>query len=157
MEPMFWSVVDTTVKIGLGSIITAVSGYLVLRQNHTHENEKELRKYFYKQQNEKKLKYVEFLSQSQTLVQSYLRKSCTCDTDDYKKYLRSFNEVQIISEDHIRITANELQSVVSQFIIANKNSFDPYDAKIYRQNVNEKVGIFQKIAQLEVTKSNQKT
>ena len=46
MEPMFWSVVDTTVKIGLGSIITAVSGYLVLRQNHTHENEKELRKFF---------------------------------------------------------------------------------------------------------------
>lgn len=62
-------VADTTVKIGLGSLITTVSSYFVLSKTHSHDDKKEARKIFYKQQNERKAKFSEFLAQYQGIVQ----------------------------------------------------------------------------------------
>jgi len=151
------NVADTAVKIGLGALISAISGYVVLKIKLSHEERKEKESYYYRLQEEKKIKYVEFLSQSQSLVQSYLNTSCTADTDDYKNYLRSFNEVQIISNDEIRMAAYDLSSAVCQFIVIRKNDQEVELLKSMRNAVNEKTGIFQKLAQLEVTKPYEKT
>ena len=145
-------VLDTAIKIGLGAFISAVSGYLVLIKTQKHEESKEEKKQFYKLQDEKKLKYVEFLSQSQGLIQSYLYIDCNADSDDYKKYLRAFNEVQIISNDEIRIVAHNLVVAVGSFILYNKceSNTDLIDAMV--KSAREKVSIFQKYAQDEVVK-----
>ena len=80
-------VVDSIVKIGLGSIITAVSGYLVMKSNQKNQDIKEKKDRFYKVQDEKAEIYVKFLSQSHQLVQTYLSTSCTCNTEEYFTYL----------------------------------------------------------------------
>ena len=157
MEITWISVADTAVKIGLGALISAISGYVVLKVNLSYEERKEKQSYYYKQQEEKKIKYVEFLSQSQSLVQSYLITSCTADTDEYKGYLRVFNEVQIISNDEIRLAAYDLLSAVGQFVVIRKNDQEVNLLKKMRHAVDEKTGIFQKLVQLEVTKPYEKT
>jgi hypothetical protein len=72
MDLTWINVVDTAVKIGLGAFISAVSGYLILTKTQAHEGQKEEKLRYYQLQEEKKLKYVEFLSQSQELIQSHL-------------------------------------------------------------------------------------
>ncbi len=122
MDLSWINVADTAIKIGMGSLITAASGYLILSKNHSYEEQKEKRVQFFKQQEEKKEKYVEFLSQSQSLVQSHLFTSCMANTDEYKSYLHVFNEVQIISPDDVRQTAYNLLSAVNQIIVINNSS-----------------------------------
>lgn len=157
MEITWVNVADTAVKIGLGALISAISGYVILKVNLSHEKQKEKQNYYYKQQEEKKIKYVEFLSQSQNLVQSYLNTKCTADTDQYKDYLRIFNEVQIISNDEIRLAAHGLLSAVCQFVVIRKNDQEIDLMKKMRHAIDEKTGFFQKMAQLEVTKPYEKT
>ena len=152
MELSWLNIIDTAIKIGLGSLITAVSGYLVLKRNQSHEETKETRNYYYKQQEEKKKTYVEFLSQSQSMVQSYLLTSCPGNTDDYKTYLRAFNDAQIISSDEVRMAAYQLLSAVQEIVVINKNGLESDLAKKLRLRVDENIGIFQKIVQLEATK-----
>ncbi|MCL1138641.1 hypothetical protein [Shewanella pneumatophori] len=149
---------DTALKIGLGTLITAASGYLMLKRNQSHEFEKERRSRFYDLQAQKKKVYVEFLSKSEALVQSYLFSSHNGDSEEYKDYLMTFNEVQIMSDDDIRTAAYNARNSVSAFITLNKtpqNSTDSMflsDLKAYRNDVNQKLGLFQKLAQLEVTR-----
>lgn len=152
MSQSWIEIIDTALKIGLGSLIAAISGYLVLKKTQDHENRIGLRSHFYQQKEEKKSKYVDFLSQSQGLVQSYLIRACGCDTEEYKNYLRTFNEVQIISSDEVRLPAFNLLSAVNEFIVIEKNGTDRDLDKALRRNVDEKMGVFQKAAQIEVTK-----
>jgi len=157
MDLTWINVADTAVKIGFGALITAVSGYLVLVKTQNHETKKEEKIHFYKLQDEKKVKYVEFLSQSQELKQSYLYTACSRNSEDYKKYLRAYNEIQIISEDAIRVAANNLVSAVSDSIFLNKDlQKETLERSIFHL-ANEKIGLFQKIAQAEVTKVYKKT
>lgn len=156
MEQSWISVVDTAIKIGMGAFITAVSGYLGLKRIQSHEEEKEQRERFYKLQEEKKRIYVEFLSLSQSLVQSHLLTSCSCDTDEYKNYLRSFNEVQIISPDEVRLSAYNLLSATNEFAVINKNGLERELGKALRSNFDEKLGYFQKVVQIEVTQPYKK-
>lgn len=144
-------VLDTAIKIGLGSLITAISGLAVLKMTQSHEEKKELKNYYYKAQEERKTIYVNFLSQSQSLVQEHLLSPCNCRGDDYKNYLRIYSEVQIISPDHIRISSYELLSAVNQFIVFD-HSRGLEISREMRKTVNEKVGIFQKLAQEDVTR-----
>ena len=157
MEITWIDVADTAVKIGLGALISAISGYIVLKIKLSHEEKKERRNYYYNLQEEKKVKYVEFLSQSQGLVQSYLNTSCTADTTEYKDYLRSFNEVQVISNDEVRMAAYDLLSAVGQFVVIRKNDQEVQLLKEMRSAVDKKTGLFQKLVQLEVTKPYEKT
>ncbi|MBW3196092.1 hypothetical protein [Marinobacter nauticus] len=116
MDLTWIGVVDTTVKISLGAAISAVFGYFVLVKKQEHENDQEQRRFFYSLQEEKKSKYVEFLSLSQKLIQTYLYTSCSPASDDYNQYLRAFNELQIISNDTIRVKAYEAMYSVQSFI-----------------------------------------
>ncbi len=157
MDLTWINVADTAVKIGFGAIISTVSGYLVLVKTQSYETRKEEKTHFHKLQDEKKAKYVEFLSQSQELKQTYLSIDCSRDSEDYKKYLRAYNEIQIISDDAIRIVASGVVSAVSDSIFLNKNlQNSTLEANIFKA-VNEKVGLFQKLAQAEVTKIYKKT
>ena len=144
-------VLDTAVKIGLGSLITAISGFFILKTTHSHENKKELKNHYYKLQEERKIKYIEFSSQSQSLVQEYLNSCCNCQGNDYKKYLRTYNEVQVISQDHIRTLSFELMSAVNQFITFD-HSREINLSKKMRQAVNDYTGKFLALAQNDVTK-----
>lgn len=157
MDMTWINVADTAIKIGLGSLITAISGYLILSKNHSHEEQKENQNQFYRLQEEKKSKYVAFLSQSQALVQSHLFTSCTADTDEYKSYLHTFNEVQIISPDEVRLVAYNLLTSVNEFIVINKNGLERDLGKSLRGAVDKNLGFFQKIAQIEATKPYEKT
>ena len=157
MDLTWISVIDTAVKIGLGALITAASGYLVLVRTQSYEESKELKERFYKLQNDKKSKYVELLAQSQELIQSHLFIASEPDSEAYKLYLRSFNEVQIISNDEIRAAAFNMMSDVSSFIFRRKNEQETELLDGMVKSAREKVSIFQKIAQLEVTKCYQRT
>jgi hypothetical protein len=149
-------VADTAIKIGLGSLIMAFSGYFVLRKTHEYENNKEKKQHFYKCQEERKIKYIDFLSQSQALVQEHLSTNCSCKTEDYKNYLRTYSEVQIISPDKMQIVAYELLSAVNQFIVINKNGIGRDLERNMRKAVNDKSGMFQKMAQIDATQAYDK-
>jgi 5'-deoxynucleotidase YfbR-like HD superfamily hydrolase len=157
MDITWLNVADTAVKIGLGALISAASGYVVLRKSQSYEESKEVKNRFYKLQEEKKPKYVEFLAQSQELIQSNLFKSTSPDSDEYKLYLRAFNEVQIISNDEIRVCAFNLMSDVGSFVFLRKNEQEIELVDSLVKAAREKVSIFQKAAQLEVTKTYKKT
>ncbi|WP_082546039.1 hypothetical protein [Rhodanobacter sp. Root627] len=157
MDSSWISVVDTAVKIGLGAMISAVSGYLVLKKKQSHDEQKEAREQFYKLQEEKKSKYVELLVQSQDLIQSHLFSSCTPDSDSYKNYLRAFNNVQIISTDEVRLVAFNLVTDVQGFVFLNKSQQEKQLVDGMVKSAREKVSIFQKFAQEEVTKRYTKT
>lgn len=157
MDLTWINVADTAVKIGLGAFISAFAAYLAMVKNQSYEELKEARSHFYKLQEEKKIKYVELLVSSQELIQSHLYTSCAPDSDVYQKYLRTFNEVQIISSDPIRLAAFNLVSDVQKFIFLNKDRQEIELADKIVASAREKVSIFQKIAQHEVTKSYQKT
>ncbi len=157
MDLTLVAVLDTAVKIGLGALISAASGYLVLVKTQSHEESKDAKKRFYSLQDEKKSKYVEFLAQSQELIQSHLFESASPDTEEYKSYMRAFNEVQIISNDELRISAFNLMSDVSSFIFLRKHEQDTELVDRMVQAARSKVSFFQKLAQLEVTSLYQKT
>jgi hypothetical protein len=157
MDLTWIDVADTAVKIGFTAVVTAVSGYFLLVKTQAHETKKEEKVHFYKFQDEKKSKYVEFLSQSQELIQSYLYTDCARDSEHYKKYLRAYNEIQIISDDAIRIAANNLVSGVSDSIFLNKNNPSPTAEGAIFKVAHERLALFQKIAQAEVTKVYEKT
>ena len=152
MDLTWISVVDTAIKIGFGAIISAMSGYLVLIRTQNYQNHQEQLKYFYVLQEEKKSKYVEFLSLSQELVQTYLYKSCQPASEDHKRYLRIFNELQIISNDAIRIAAYEVMYAVQCFICISKYQQERalFDGMV--ADARRKISIFQKVAQQEVMK-----
>ncbi len=157
MDLTWINVVDTAVKIGLGALISALAAYFALIKNQSHEDQKEARAQFYKLQEEKKSKYVELLVQSQELIQAHLCASCAPDSEGYKNYLRVFNEVQIISSDSIRLAAFNLVSDVQQFIFLNKNQQEIELVDKMVASAREKVSIFQKVAQNEVTQCYPKT
>ena len=156
MDLTWINVADTAVKIGLGALIYALFEYLRLINSQLHEDQKDARLHFYKLQEEKKSKYVELLVQSEELIQSHLYSSCSPDSESYKKYLRSFNEVQIISNDSIRTAAFYLVSDVKAFVILNKNQQEIGLVDKMVASAREKVFVFQKVAQDEVTKHYQK-
>lgn len=157
MDLTWINVVDSAVKIGLGAIISAVSGYVMFIKTKSYELNKEEASRFYKLQDEKKSKYVEFLSQSQELIQSHLFFNSRPDSEEYKNYLRTFNEVQIISNDDIRLAAFNVMSDVGSFIFLRKNDQEVSLVDAMVKSAREKVSIFQKIAQIEVTKNYIKT
>tara|TARA_R110000823_G_scaffold152048_1_gene283013 strand:+ start:1441 stop:1917 length:477 start_codon:yes stop_codon:yes gene_type:complete len=156
MDLTWINVVDTAVKIGLGALISALAAYIALIKSQSHEDQKEARAQFYKLQEEKKSKYVELLVQSQELIQAHLYSSCAPDSESYKKYLRAFNEVQIISSDSIRLAAFNLVSDIQAFIFLNKNQQEVELVDKMVASAREKVSIFQKVAQDEVTQCYQK-
>src|SRR5690554_3795992 len=95
-------VIDSAVKIGLGALITAISGYLILWRNQSFEEKKRWEEHFYKNQAERKSLYIEFSAKSHSLIQEYDYKYCDPSGEVYKDYLLSFNSIQILAPDVVR-------------------------------------------------------
>lgn len=142
-------VLDTSIKIGLGSLITAVSGYFVLKKTYSNERYRDKINRYYISQEERKSKYIEFIYQSQSITQKYIDSSCSCQGADYTDYLRIFSEVQIISANHMRAAAYKVYFAVAEFIVFNSLNDHELSLKM-RKGVNDAVGEFFAIAQVDV-------
>lgn len=153
MEQTWVNVVDTAVKIGLGATISLLSGYLILIKTQSYDEYKENKQRFYKLIEEKKLKYVEFLAQSQKLLQSHLFSSASPEEDEYSTYLQAFNAIQIIVNDDFRALAFGVMSDVSSFIFLRKNDQEDLIIQGLLNSAREKIAIFQKHAQIDVSRS----
>lgn len=90
-------VADSAVKIGLGALITIAGGWITLKLTHRHEIRKEAAAQRLKDKEKKAERYVEFLTLSQSLMQTYLYVQCEASNDDYLAYLRIHNEITITS------------------------------------------------------------
>jgi len=143
-------VADTAIKIGFGAIVAAISGYVVLLKGQSHELEKDRRSRYYSLQEEKKAKYVVFLTQSQLLIQTHINKNADLESEAYLNYLRSFNEIQILVGDELRKLAYDVYTSVTEYIVCNKQSQVQEVAKNYKSEALSKIGKFQKLAQLDV-------
>ena len=150
MSSSLIDVLDTSVKIGLGAIIAAVTSITTLYLNRKYEKEKDFSLRQQKLNDEKKIKYVEFCTLSQALLQKYRYESCTCQGDDYLSYLRCFNELQIISTDAIREAAFNALSSVNEYIAVRSSRDDRELMKQLKLKASNEIAIFQKIAQQEI-------
>jgi len=140
-------VTDNAVKIGLGSLITILGGWLTLRLTQQHEVKKNEFEQRLKEIDKKIERYIDFLSASQLLIQKYLYISCDPSSEDYTEYLRLHNIVSITSTPEIRLLAFDTQSKVSQFILVRKPN---EDIDIYRNAARNAFALFQGIVSDEI-------
>lgn len=157
---MTWiELLDTAIKIGLGASIAAISSYITLRETKKYEYNKRKEERFYKNQDERKMAYVQFSSKSHILLRKYDFKSCDPWNEDYAEYLDLFNKIQILSEESVRSASLNTFNSVTQHIILNKSSseFDAKDINKLRDNLNaeakKSIAFFQKVAQQDVVKT----
>ncbi len=133
-------VTDNAVKIGLGSLITILGGWLTLRLTQQHEIKKNESEQRLKEIDKKTERYIDFLSVSQTLMQRYLYESCDPRSEDYAEYMRLHNIVTITSTPEIRLLAFDTQMKVSKFILVRKPN---EDIDTYRNAANNAFALFQ--------------
>ncbi|GAA4496105.1 hypothetical protein [Pseudaeromonas paramecii] len=153
MSSSLIDILDTSVKIGLGAIIAAITSITTLYLNRKHEIDKDSSIRQQRLHDEKKVKYVEFCALSQALLQKYMFENCTCQDEDYLSYLRCFNELQIISTDEIREAAYNTLSSVNQFITVRHSRDEREFMEQLKVDAGNKIALFQKIAQQEITES----
>ena len=151
MDSTWIEVVDTAIKIGLGAIVAGMSGYLALIKSQSHEVEKEHRVRYFDLQEEKKKKYVEFLTQSQILIQTHIHKIANLESESFLTYIKTFNEIQILVEDKLRKASYDIFSSVTIFIISSKTNQNEELFNELKSDALEKIGYFQKLAQADVT------
>ncbi|CAI1908562.1 peptidase M14 [Serratia proteamaculans] len=144
-------VIDNAVKIGLGSLIALLSGWLTLKLTQHHEIKREAKALLTEEMSIKTNRYIEFLTMSHSLMQTYLFTQCSGSSGDYLKYLRIHNEITITSDDEIRLAAFELQSAVSSFIVYNKSG-ERELVNSLRKLGTDKAAIFQYMAYAELLK-----
>ncbi|WP_422731142.1 peptidase M14 [Leclercia pneumoniae] len=149
MASSWMDVADNAVKIGLGSLIALISSWITLKVTQKHENKKHVAAQINKDIDEKTKRYVDFLTASQSLMQSYLFTQCNGGSDDYLHYLRLHNEISITSDDRIRKHAFKLQSAVSAFIMYNKQGDNKVINEL-RNNGRNEASKFQYIAFIEL-------
>lgn len=149
-------VADNAVKIGLGSLLTILGGWLTLKLTQKHELKKEAAVQGLKDKEIKTKRYVEFLALSQSLMQKYLYEQCEANNDDYLAYLRIHNEIirihneiTITSGLAIRKAAFKLQFDVSTFIFYNK-IHDTELINALRDKARNSVSMFQAIVNEEI-------
>jgi hypothetical protein len=141
-------VLDSALKIGLGAMISAISAFAMLIRSQRHDKEKDASSNLVRLREEKKTLYIEFLSQSQSLVQTYRDVPCDGKGQDYLGYLRIYNQLQISSEDGIRKCAYELLNAVNEFIVIYTEDRAFYNK--LRDRVDIKIGEFQFLAKNEL-------
>jgi hypothetical protein len=142
-------IIDTAVKIGLGSLIAAISGYVVLGQTQKYEDIKRVQKQQKDLENKRKDKYVDFLTLSHSLTYEYIYTSFSGDSEKYINYLKVYNEIQIISHDPIRTSAFNVLNSVNEYITMNKNTDRHQLLLSVRNKINDNIAVFQKLAQDE--------
>jgi len=144
-------VADNAVKIGLGSLITILGGWLTLRLTQQHEIKKNESEQRLKEIDKKTERYINFLSASQSLMQKYLYESCDPRSEDYAEYMRLHNIVSITSIPEIRLLAFDTQTKVSQFILIRKPN---EDIDIYRNAARNACALLQGMVSDEILQDN---
>ena len=152
---MTWiEVIDSAVKIGLGAIISAVAGFLMLFRNQKHELTKDEALHQRQVAASKKSLYVDFLATSHVLVQKYRDNQSRADGEDYFSYLRLYHELEIVADDPLRICAYNLLNAVNVFIVLRKGEMQDDDLfKAMRGEVDNRIGEFQYLAKLDMNAS----
>lgn len=155
---MNWiEVADTAIKIGLGAFIAAVASVLTILITQKHDLQKRNEDRFYKNQDERKIAYINFSTQSHALLKKYDYQWCNPSEEDYAEYLSSFSKVQILAEDRVRTCATDTLNAVSVYIFFNKSNIGSGDPDIGQLHNNlhskakESIAFFQKLAQLDIT------
>ncbi|EHE8226242.1 hypothetical protein JML87_004849 [Escherichia coli] len=88
-------VADNAVKIGLGSVLTILGGYLTLKLSQRHELRKEALIQRRKDFEVKTERYVNFLSSSRMMLDKYMMTSFRPDGEDYIEYTRLHETVSL--------------------------------------------------------------
>ncbi|WP_340677531.1 hypothetical protein [Paraglaciecola sp.] len=148
---MTWvDVADTAIKIGLGAVIAAVSGYIALKRTQSFEMDKRKEEAFNKQLEERKIAYIEFSTLSSTLIKKYDHASCEPSGDDYIAYLTLHSKIQILACDGIRKCMGEAFNSVTVFILSNTTEYELKDK--LRDTAKNSIGVFQMYAQQDITR-----
>jgi len=79
------------------------------------------------------------------------------ESEAYLTYLRSFNEIQNLVGDDLRMAAYDVSSSVTTFAVWNKQNTDQEIFNKLKSEALNKIGYFQKLAQSDVTRSYTKT
>lgn len=153
MTATWVDVADNTIKIGLGSFITFLGGYLTMKLTQRHERKKELHEQRLKEIDRKTERYIDFLSASNILVQKYLMTSCNPESSEYIQYSRLLNIIAITSSANIRAEAHRMQAAVSEFIRIRKTNND--DIRIYRDVASHAIASFQTVVYDELTQEKE--
>ncbi|WP_370944558.1 hypothetical protein [Enterobacter hormaechei] len=108
-------VADNAVKIGLGSVLTILGGYLTLKLSQRHELRKEALIQQRKDFDVKAGRYIDFLSSSRMMMQKYMISPFRPDGEDYIEYTRLHETVSLMTTNHVmRQLAFDAYLAVSQ-------------------------------------------
>ncbi len=94
-------VADNAVKIGLGSALTILGGYLTLKLSQRHELRKEALIRRRKDFEVKTERYVNFLSSSRKMLQKYTISNFKPDGDDYMELTRQHETLSLTCSNSI--------------------------------------------------------
>lgn len=94
-------VADNAVKIGLGSVLTILGGYLTLKLSQRHELRKEALIQRRKDFDVKAGRCIDFLSSSRMMMQKYMTSPFRADGEDYIKYTRLHETVSLMTTNQI--------------------------------------------------------
>ena len=147
---MTWiDVLDTTVKIGLGAVIAAVSGAWTQKVQHSHDYNKRCEEQYYRRQEQRKAQYLEFCGKSYSLLHKYELSVCDIASEDYASYLTSLASVRLIVSKSMRESALEVVNSVIPCLI--DSSTDLELTQSLRQNAKLNIAMFEEQAQEDVT------
>jgi hypothetical protein len=142
-------VADTAIKIGFGTVIAAISGYITLKLTQSFEENKRKEETFNKYLEERKTAYIDFSALSHTLIQKYEHVSCELSADDYIAYITLHSKIQILACDSIRKCMGEAFNSVTVFILSSTTEYALKDR--LRSTARNTIGVFQLYAQQDVT------
>ncbi|MCS3490937.1 hypothetical protein [Enterobacter sp. SLBN-59] len=115
MATEWMDVADNAVKIGLGSVLTILGGYLTLKLSQRHELRKEALIQRRKDFDVKAGRYIDFLSSSRMMMQKYMISPFRPDGEDYIEYTRLHETVSLMITNHVmRQLAFDAYLAVSQ-------------------------------------------
>lgn len=120
-------VADNAVKIGLGSALTILGGYLTIKLSQRHELAQRRRDF-----DAKAGRYIDFLSSSRMMMQKYMMSPFRADGEDYIEYTKLHETVSLMTTNHVmRQLAFDTYMAVSEACImgtANRDEKSPVRA-----------------------------
>lgn len=142
-------VADNAVKIGLGSVLTILGGYLTIKLSQRHELRKEALIQRRKDFDVKAGRYIDFLSSSRIMMQKHIIAAFRPDSEDYMEYTRRHETVALTSTSNtMRELAFDAYLAVSQACTmgtANRDEKAPV-----RAAAEQAVSLFQAYANEEL-------
>ena len=102
MDISWINVVDDLIKIAGGGLVGGGFSYLQLLQSQSFNENLRKEERFYKNQDERKAVYEEFLSLSSSLIREYQYLRMESFSPDAKEYSSLLNRAQVISPDFMR-------------------------------------------------------